>query len=111
MKNRPEGWTLKQEVKRLRSQMLVHSCIYYRLDDSLITDHEWMQRAQTLAKLQEVIKAKAGHCSIGWYDDAFEDWDGSSGFQLPLADPWVVSKARHLLELREKRDGTKQSNV
>ena len=82
--------------------MLIHSCIYYRLDSSVISDHEWMSRAQRLAKVQDAVKTAKGHCNIGFYDEAFADWDGSSGFQLPLADPWVVDKSRYILELSER---------
>ena len=97
---RPDGWTFKREIRMLRAQMLVHSCIYYRMDSNIISDHEWMDRAQRLALLQNKAITKAGHCNIGFFDEAFKDWDGSSGFQLPLADPWVTSKARYLLEMR-----------
>ena len=98
---RPPGWTFKQEVKKLRSQMLVHSCIYYLLNDNLISDHEWTARAKKLAALQEKAKAKFGHCNIGWYDAEFENWDGSSGFHLPHRDPWVLRKAHQLLSWRK----------
>jgi len=104
--DRPDGWTIKQELRMLRAQMLVHSHIYYELDDSLITDHEWQARADRLTKLQAKVAAKYGHCKIGFFDDAFQAWDGSSGYHLPLRDPWVVAKAAKLLRMRdENRSG------
>lgn len=95
---RPNGWTNSSEIRMLRAQMLVHSCIYYELNANLISDHEWTARAQRLATIQAKVIAKLGRCHIGFFDDAFANWDGSSGFHLPLRDPWVVSKARWLLK-------------
>lgn len=105
--SRPNGWTVLSELKMLRSQMLVHSCIYYLLNDNMITDHEWTARAKKLAALQRKIIAKHGHCEVDWFDDAFKDWDGSSGFHLPLRDPWVLRKAHQLLDWRN-RDADKE---
>ena len=33
--------------------MLIHSCIYYELNESIISDHQWQAWADELQKLQE----------------------------------------------------------
>jgi NAD-dependent DNA ligase len=88
---RPEGWTPRQEIKLLRAQMLVHSFIYYEQDDSIISDDDWQKRANRLAKLQSKYGTK-----IGFYDDQFAEWDGTTGHHLKF-DDWVRGKALELL--------------
>ena len=80
----------------LRAQMLVHSFIYYERDDSLITDDEWQERANRLAKMQK----RFGH-TVGFYDDQFEGWDGTTGHHLKF-DDWVRCKAQQLLVARDR---------
>lgn len=95
-----------QLIQRRRLQMLVHSCIYYKMDQNIISDAQWSRWGTELADLQnkypEISK------QVIWAE-AFEDWDGSSGAFLPLDDLWVVNKAQQLLHHQEN---TKQvSNV
>lgn len=91
--------------------MLVHSCIYYALNDNLISDHEWSARAQRLAQIQAKVIAKLGRCHIGFFDQDFANWDGSSGFHLPIRDPWVVDKARWLLQRYHTRSTHDENNI
>lgn len=81
-----------EAIARRRRQMLVHSCIYYMLNDSIIDDSTWTLWAQQLKKLQD----KFGY-EIGFYDSVFEDWDGSSGHHLKF-DQDVVRVSRRLLD-------------
>lgn len=92
--------TVKERIKALRLQMLVHSYIYYVLDEQLISDHEWQRRADELAALQQRHPIR-----IGCYDAVFKDWDGSTGYHLPK-DQWVVSKAHYILRLHQRALGT-----
>lgn len=71
--------------------MLVHSFIYYKQDAGLITDQQWQTWADELVRLQSEHGTK-----IGFYDEAFADWDGSTGYHLPQ-DNWVAAKAAQLL--------------
>lgn len=74
--------------------MLVHSRIYYVLGDNVVSDHQWQAWANELAALQ------AEHPEpIGFYDKEFAGWDGSSGYDLPLKDEWVINKTAHVLRL------------
>lgn len=61
--------------------MLIHCFLYYHLDVSLIDDHTWQAWADELVKLQ----AEHGW-EFGFYDEAFSDWDASTGFHMPVDD-------------------------
>lgn len=100
------GWNLTPEnnniaslIKRRRLQILVHSCIYYNFNDSIISDSDWMKWANELEELQNKYPDIAARCD---WADAFKDFNHSTGFDLPLDDPWVVNKAKELLKHREK---------
>lgn len=84
--------TIGEHIKQRRVQMLVHSCIYYVLADSVVSDHQWQQWANELRDTQQRFGGE-----IGFFDDAFRDWDGSTGFHLPLRNPVTLAKAQWLL--------------
>jgi hypothetical protein len=86
-----------EAIARRRRQMLLHSCLYYRLDAPIVEDHVWTRWAQQLAGLQQ----KFGY-RIGFYDAVFRDWNGSSGFHLP-ADNDVVRVALRLRDDHQSR--------
>jgi hypothetical protein len=81
---------IKSLIIQRRNQMLVHSCIYYHMADSLITDDKWQQWADELTELQAIHGVE-----WGYYDEAFKDWDGSTGCHLPTDDA-VRCKANNL---------------
>jgi len=85
--------TRQEKIRQRRAQMLIHSCIYYHLDDSIVSDHTWQRWADELCDLQ--CEHKEG---IGYYDEDFEGWDGSSGFNLPLRHPAILGRAQQILE-------------
>ncbi len=92
--------TIQERIKQRRSQMLIHSHLYYGCDEPVISDDEWQKWANELVELQ-----KEHPYPIGFYDKMFEDWDGSSGFHL-VADTWVRNKALDILALCRKPSGT-----
>lgn len=83
--------TSSEKIKQRRSQMLIHSYLYYHLDTSVISDDQWQQWANELQYLQDLFPD-----SIGFYDKVFIDWDGSTGMHLPK-DNWIRDKAQQLL--------------
>lgn len=87
--------TLSEKIKQRRTQMLIHSYLYYTLDDTVITDEKWQQWADELTELQKQKK------EIGFYDKEFSDWNGSTGMHLP-SPAWVVNRAKKLLTLERK---------
>lgn len=83
---------IRQQIKQRRKQMMIHSCIYYELNDNIVSDHKWQEWAEELTKLQT---EHPDCCNLGYYDQAFKDWDGTTGAMLPYRD--VFSEARWLL--------------
>ena len=86
--------TLSEKIRQRRTQMLVHSYLYYELDQNIITDEKWQQWADELVELQ---KEKL---EIGFYDEAFKDWSGATGMHLPFED-WVKARAKNLLRYKQ----------
>lgn len=97
-----EADEIRTLILRRRLQILVHSCIYYELDDNLIPDSTWSAWATELAELQEKYPTIASRVD---YHEAFKGFDGSTGFNLPLRSPEIMGKAQYLLKLhKEKND-------
>jgi len=85
--------TLSEKIRQRRIQMLVHSYLYYEMDNSIIDDHKWQQWADELVELQRK------KLLIGFYDEMFKDWTGDSGAFLKF-DPWVKKRALQLLKYK-----------
>ena len=98
-----QAQVLKDKIKQRRSQMLVHSCIYYEMDESIVDDHTWQKWADELTSLQNDNPLL---CTIDFYDEAFARWDGSTGHHLPLKDEWVQSRANLLINAKKEGHGT-----
>lgn len=95
-------------IKRTRLQLLVHSYIYYRLNENVISDYQFDMLSKRLVDLQEANPELSKE--VEWAE-AFEDWDGSTGFNLPLGDSWVQNKGNYILKLsKENKDGTGKIN-
>ncbi len=87
------------KIKQRRLQLLVHSYIYYRLNDNIVSDYDWGRWAKELVELQnkypEISKQVIHH-------DIFIDFDGSTGFNL-YCDSHIINKAHQLLERKYKK--------
>ena len=94
----PKELKIAEKIQQRRYQMLIHSCIYYRLNDNYISDHQWSEWAVELAHLQDQYPIISSKVTLYEY---FKDWDGSSGAFLPLDLDWVVQKAQQLLNYRK----------
>lgn len=84
---------IAEKIQQRRLQILVHSCIYYELNQSNIPDTTWDKWAKELVQLQKDYPNIAKEVV---YADAFDGFDGSTGFDLPLKDEWVMNKAKQL---------------
>lgn len=86
-------------IHRRRLQIVIHSCIYYRFDQNLISDHQWAEWAKELVKAQEMFP-KIAEKQL-WANE-FADFDGSTGYHLPINESGVVQRALKLLEISKK---------
>jgi hypothetical protein len=89
-----------EKIKQRRSQMLIHSYLYYVRDSPVVSDDQWQVWANELTTLQQ-----AHGVTVGFYDAEFADWAGETGCHLPQ-DEWVTRKAlqltRHIDDLQVK---------
>ena len=63
----------------LQRWILVHSIIYYELNDSVVPDTMFDNNANQLAEMQERYPDDAANTNL-WY--IFSSFDGSTGFDL-----------------------------
>lgn len=89
-----EELKIAEKIQQRRYQMLVHSYIYYELDNNIVSDSKWSQWAVELAHLQNEHPDIARQVI---YADDFANWDGSTGAFLDYAKPNIVSTALKLL--------------
>lgn len=91
---------VKALIERRRKQLLVHSIIYYRMDESLIMDQKW---AKWALELEELTKKYPEIADKAFLSEEFKDFDHSTGYNLPLETPWAVARAIWLLEMAHTR--------
>ena len=96
----PSDIKVYETIQRHRLRLLVWSKMYYEMDASIVSDQEFDKVGKELVKLQadypEISKIVA-------YAEEFADWDGNTGYHLPLRDPWVCWKAEQILRLQERK--------
>lgn len=86
--------TIQEKIKQRRRQMLVHSYIYYELNQNIVSDHKWAEWAKELQELQQKYPKESAE--VEYYED-FKDWDGSSGAFLKFGEN-IKTVAKILLE-------------
>lgn len=90
----PDDVKVYEDIQRHRLQLLIWSKLYYDLDTIIVEDRVFDKVGKELVILQrdypEISKMVA-------YYEEFKDWDASTGFHLPLQDPWVCWKAQQIL--------------
>lgn len=89
-------------IKRRRLQILVHSCIYYEFNESIVDDATWTEWAVELERLQAAYSDIA--MQVEWAAE-FKDFNHSTGYNLPLQNKWVASKAIQVMRWHEERKG------
>lgn len=88
--------TIVTFIRRRRLQMMVHSYVYYELNDNVVSDTVWQLWAGQLTRAQKLHPEP-----IGFYDEAFADWDGSTGYHLPK-DDYIKAKAEWFVKTYAK---------
>ena len=87
-----------EKIRQRRLQILVHSCIYYKYNENIISDAKWNEWANELVELQKKYPAQSMKADMY---DVFKDFDGSTGFDLPIDDLQTISRAEELLSHRQ----------
>ncbi|NFP51796.1 DNA ligase LigA-related protein [Clostridium argentinense] len=90
---------VKKRINHLRRLILIHSCIYYRMNTSVVDDFTFNEWSEELVKLQNENESILSECI---YSNAFEDFDGTTGYDLPLDDNWIEARSMYILALHEK---------
>ena len=76
--------------------MLVHSYIYYELNDNIVSDAQWAKWAKELEQLQKDYPKES--TEVEEYEQ-FKDWDGSSGAFLNFGEH-IKTVAKILLGIK-----------
>lgn len=90
---------IAEKIQQRRYQILIHSCEYYVFDRNIITDSDWDRLAMELVRLQTDYPDIS---KIVPYAEAFKNFDGSSGYDLPVHDKDIVAKAEYLWKIKDK---------
>ena len=98
-----EGEELKiaEKIQQRRLQILIHSCIYYEFNKNVISDRQFDIWAKELVQLQKDYPEIAKQ--VDW-SEAFEGFDGSTGFDLPIKDTWVMNKAKKICSSKRPKE-------
>lgn len=96
-----------EKIQQRRLQILVHSYIYYELNQNIISDDKWNKWAHELVFLQEKYPEESNHAKYGAYLKGF---DGSTGMDLKY-DDYVKTRAKYLLKMKEEKPVKKQSGL
>lgn len=90
-----EDLKIAEKIQQRRYQMLVHSYIYYNMNENIVSDSKWSAWATELAELQNKYPDIA---KVVPYDKDFAGWDGSSGAFLEYDNkPNIIMTANRLL--------------
>lgn len=90
-----------KKIQRRRRQLLVHSYMYYELNDSTIDDATWSERALELERLQRDYPEESAAAK---YYEEFKGFDHSTGADLDYFKDWVMRDAQVLLDARDKQN-------
>jgi hypothetical protein len=90
-----EDLKVAELIARRRRQILVHSYIYYEMNSNVISDSTWSKWAMELVELQnkypEIAKKTV-------FSKTFENFDGSSGYDLDYTCDYAVRHGNDLLK-------------
>lgn len=91
-------------IKRRRLQTLVHSVVYYKFNENIISDADWTKRAKQLVELQRKYPEESKEAPLF---DMFCDFDYSTGMNLVYkADDAAIGKAKYLIAIQRRKHGT-----
>lgn len=93
--------TILSLINRRQRQILVHSYIYYELDNNIIDDPTWSKWASELEDLQRNYPEES---AASVYAKDFENFDHSTGAGLDYFKPEIMGAARMLLRYKKENE-------
>lgn len=94
---------MQNEIDRLQRIIILHSYIYYELDDNVISDFEYDAKAHKLAKYKEDYPELWK--TSKYYEQFGDDYDGSTGFGLyARLDPEQQKIIQHIAKFRHEKE-------
>lgn len=91
---------VREKIAQRRRQIIVHSTLYYAMNESTIPDERFDRFAKHLIKLQQAFPEISEQ--VEYMRDEFRGYDVPTGFHLPHDDPQALAVARWLLWYRDK---------
>lgn len=92
---------IKERILSKRRNILIHSCIYYKLNTNVIQDFEYDKLCNDLVWLQERFPKIAEETPL---HNIFKDWgneETTSGYNLPISNPKVIERAMRIVKINE----------
>lgn len=89
--------TVNEKIQQRRLQILVHSYLYYVLNESIVSDEKWSRWAHELVRLQEKYPNKSKKII---YHEMFENFNGSTGMDF-VYDEDIINRAQYLLAMHD----------
>jgi hypothetical protein len=94
---------IEDQINHLRRNVMVHSVLYYRHDRPIKTDHEYDRLGKRLIEMQEKYPEESER--VPYLLETFRNFTGTtSGFDLPLDDPYAQRTAWWLLDRLDKKE-------
>lgn len=87
-------------ITRRRRQILLHSYVYYELNDNLIGDATWTKWALDLEHLQSIFPEES---SSALYSEEFKGFDHSTGAGLDYFKSEIIDVAKLLIKCRDSK--------
>ena len=86
-----------RKIKQRRRQIMVHSCIYYEMDTTIVSDKQFDSWAYELKELQKQFPNESKEAEL--YEE-FKDWDATTGYNLNFHKFYFL--AERLLSYKRK---------
>lgn len=86
-------------VNQRQRQILVHSFLYYQLNENIISDHTFDRWSKELA---EWMRENPETAKMTAYYTGFKTFDGSSGYDLPYSLPEIQSAGYKILKIHSE---------
>lgn len=99
-------WSKLTKISHLQRRVLLYSVMYYEFDRPCVSDHDYDNISRQLVEMQNSCSKE--ELSETKYGYAFEDFDGSTGFDLFSKlnhedKVWIEDLARSLIIMSEAK--------